>query len=490
MSEIKFVAIYLRLSRDEDGIGIDMLLENHKSILIEHCEKKKWKYEIYEEIASGEDPNRPQLNAMLEKVKNNEYDAVVVRAIDRLSRNRMKSAEIQQILVKNRTSISTPQYTFKWDNIGDALSLDMLEIFAAHELRVSKERFKTGKIGAAKNGYWTDGIPPLGYSKNPITRKLEPNEKAEHVKFIFNSIVQGKLVTHVFEELNAMGIKTRTGSDFSFNSIVRIVNNEIYKGTIISNKIIGKNTGIRPKSDWIIKPNAHESIIDDETWALANRIINTNKFSRARADERIYPTSKIMFCGNCGRHQTPQYYKRLDRFYLSTCRGKECRNRAFQYFPILKMIKDDILTHRQNVLDSIITIEDTNDTAEREYKEKHIETQLHKAEQALNRIEMLFEEGDIDLNQYRERKSRRKAEIVQLNFESEQLKHENPADKLMDLTEVLNQVEFLINNWEIIDGQGLTNEQVNCALNFIIKRMEWTYPKGKDSEPQLKVIYK
>lgn len=489
MNEIKFVAIYLRLSRDEDGIGIETLLENHRSILIEHCEKKKWKYEVYEEIASGEDPNRPQLNAMLEKVRNNEYDAVVVRAVDRLSRNRLKSAEIQQILAKNRTSIATPQYTFRWDNLGDTLSLEMLEIFAAHELRVSKERFKTGKLGAAKNGYWTDGIPPLGYRKNPNTRKLEPNEQAEHIKFIFNSIVQGKIITHVFGELNGMGIKTRTGRKFSFNSIVRIVNNEVYKGTIISNKILGKHDGIRPQNEWVIKPKAHEAIIDDETWDLANKIVNTNKFSRSRADIKIYPTSKIMYCGNCGRHQTPTYNSRLDRFYLATCRGQECRNRTFHYLPILKMIKDEILEHRENVLASILTIEENNDTSEREYKVKYLETQLRKVKQALTNVEILFEEGEIDLQKYRDRKIKRQTEIDQLSLELEQVKRENPADKLMGLAGVLKEVDYLLNHWEIIDGIGLNNEEVNRALHYIIERMEWTYMKN-DIEPVLKIVFK
>lgn len=489
MSEIKFVAIYLRLSRDEDDIGIETLLENHRSILIEHCKKKKWKYEIYEEIASGEDPNRPKLNAMLEKVKNNEYDAVVVRAIDRLSRSRLKSAEIQQILAKNRTSIATPQYTFKWDNLGDTLSLEMLEIFAAHELRVTKERFKTGKLGAAKNGYWTDGIPPLGYSKNMDTRKLEPNDQAEHIRFIFNSIVQGKIITHVCNELNGMGIKTRTGKKFSFNSILRIVNNEVYKGTIISNKILGKHTGIRPENEWVVVENAHEALIDEETWERAKTLANANKFSRRRADVKTYPTSKIMYCGNCGRHQTPRYYPRLDKFYLATCRGPECRNRAFQYSPILNMIKDDILKHREDVLASILTIEDNNDVDEREYKTKYLETHLVKVERALANIELLFEEGEIDLQRYRIRKQSRIKEIKQLRFELEQVKKENLTNKLMDLNDVLKQVNYLLNHWEIIDGEGLTNEEINRALHFIIERMEWTYMKS-NVEPILKIVFK
>ncbi|KPV55917.1 hypothetical protein QJ48_30470 [Paenibacillus sp. A3] len=81
MNEIKQVAIYLRLSRDEEGVGIEKILANHRKKLIELCKQKKWKYTIYEEIASSQDFDRPQLNAMLDEIKNKTYDAVVVHAV-------------------------------------------------------------------------------------------------------------------------------------------------------------------------------------------------------------------------------------------------------------------------------------------------------------------------------------------------------------------------------------------------------------------------
>lgn len=92
------------------------------------------------------------------------------------------------------------------------------------------------------------------------------------MRFIFNSIVEGKTVSDVYKELNVMGIKTRTNSKFAFNSIVRIVNNEVCKGTIVSNKYLNKNS-MRPKSEWNYIPDVHPTIVDEATWEKQTKLL-------------------------------------------------------------------------------------------------------------------------------------------------------------------------------------------------------------------------
>ncbi|WMT28760.1 recombinase family protein [Bacillus aerius] len=70
-----------------------------------------------------------------------------------------------------------------------------------------------------------------------------------------------------------MGIKTRQGFGFKYNSIQRIINNDAYKGTLVSNKTIGQYMP-RPKEEWGIVHNAHEPIVDEATWKTANKIVN------------------------------------------------------------------------------------------------------------------------------------------------------------------------------------------------------------------------
>ncbi|MCU7708401.1 recombinase family protein [Priestia sp. JV24] len=486
MREIKNVAMYLRLSRDEENQGIDTVLANHRKTLINFCNQNKWKYTVYQEIASSYDMVREKLTEMLEKVKQDEYDAVVVMDVDRLSRNDYDASVIFKTLSDSNTAIVTPDKIYNWDNDGDNLLLKIQSIVAAQEYKQIKKRMQRGKQFATEKGYWVHGTPPLGYDKNLKTRKLFPNDEAKHVQFIFNSIVDGKTVSDVYHALNKMGVKTRTNSKFAFNSIMRIVTNEAYKGTIVSNRYIAKDKQ-KPKSEWIYIDNAHEPIVDKQTWDRANKIVNTYSFSALRSKNKIYPTSKLIVCGNCGKVQGAQL-AHTGKLYLKIC--SKCKNRSFLYEPILREIKKKIVERTPEVSAQINDIQQKSNTSEVEYKKQQIGERIQKATVALGKLLPLYEEDIIDLKQFKERKAHREQEIKELKYELQQVIQTDPKDKIADLQEMKKRIEYLLNNWECIDGEGLTDEQVNRSLHFIVECIKWTYPKGKDVEPKLEIIYK
>lgn len=486
MNVINQVAIYLRLSRDEENQGIDTVLANHRKTLINFCNQNKWKYDVYQEIASSYDMVREKLNEMLEKVRHNEYDAVVVMDVDRLSRNDYDASVIFKVLSDSNTAIVTPDKTYNWDNDGDNLLLKIQSIVAAQEYKQIRKRMQRGKEFASENGYWVHGIPPFGYDKDPDTRKLVPNDEAKHVQFIFNSIADGKTVSDIYHELNKMGVKTKTNSKFAFNSIMRIVNNEAYKGTIVFNRYIDKNKK-KPKCEWKYVLNAHEAIVDKQTWDRANKIVNTYSFSAPRSKNKIYPTTKLIFCGNCGKIQGAQL-AHTGKLYLKIC--SKCKNRSFLYEPILREIKKQIAERIPGILAQINDIQQRSDVFEVEYKKQQIEESIHKAMVALGKLLPLYEEDIIDLKQFKERKAHREQEIKELKYELQQVIQTDPKDKIADLQEMKKRIEYLLNNWECIDREGLTDEQVNRSLHFIVERIEWIYPKGKNVEPKLKIVYK
>lgn len=480
------VAIYLRLSRDEANKGIDSILANHREKLIQFCEQNKWKYKIFQEIASSRTIElREQLINMLESVEQNHYDAVVVMDVDRLSRNEFDAPRIFKILSDSNTVIVTPTKTYDWSRDEDNLLLGIQSLVAAQEYKQIKKRMTAGKRSASEKGLWVHGIPPLGYDKDLETRKLIPNEDAKHVKFIFDSIVKGKTVSDVYHELNKMGVKTRTNSTFAFNSVVRIVHNEAYKGTIVSNKYLDKNE-MRPKNEWHYVENVHPAIVDEATWEKANKIVNTYSFSAPRSRNKIYPTTKLIFCGNCGKIQGTQM-AHTGKMYIKICR--HCKNRTFLYEPILKLIKQRMKKHIPKVIELIREIEQKDNGAEVEYKKQQIQKQIGVAQKAIEKIKEAYELDEYTIADFKERKAKREDEIKQLTAELIQIEKQNPKDKIADLTEIKRRIEHLLQNWQCLDGRGLTDENVNKNLHFIIERIEWTYGKD-DTEPKLSIKYK
>ncbi|WP_260402000.1 recombinase family protein [Peribacillus simplex] len=192
---IKHVAVYLRLSRDEENRGLVEMLASHKHTLTELCKLNKWSFETFEEIASSKTiEKRDKMVELLERIQQNHFDAVVVMDIDRLSRNEFDSSDIKRILFTSGTSIVTPSKFYNLSKDEDNLLLGIQSLVAAQEYKQILKRIQQGKLYASKQGQWMNGIPPLGYDKNPKTKKLEPNDKADDIKFIFNSIVDGKTV--------------------------------------------------------------------------------------------------------------------------------------------------------------------------------------------------------------------------------------------------------------------------------------------------------
>jgi len=85
MGSINHVAIYLRKSRD-DETEVDVL-SKHRQTLHSLVEQKKWTYEVYEEIVSGDSLElRPKMIKLMQRLEEEIYDGVVVMDIDRLSR--------------------------------------------------------------------------------------------------------------------------------------------------------------------------------------------------------------------------------------------------------------------------------------------------------------------------------------------------------------------------------------------------------------------
>lgn len=105
--------------------------------------------------------------------------------------------------------------------------------------------------------------------------------------YAFQQLAEGKTVSGVFQKLNKMGIKTKKGGAFTFNAIQRMVNNEVYIGTLTNNKTIGQYTP-RLRQEWIIVKNAHPAIVDEELFFRAQKLENTYKFAKTKIKNRIY----------------------------------------------------------------------------------------------------------------------------------------------------------------------------------------------------------
>jgi len=141
------IAIYARVSKDEassDGKLQDP--ENQLIPLRKYCEARGWdiSYEFIDR-ASGGDSNRPQFQAMLGRVRQGHFNAILVWALDRFSREGMTNtlSYIKQLKQYNCGLVSLQETWLDTTQQGVAeLLLAIFSWVAAEEKRKISERTK------------------------------------------------------------------------------------------------------------------------------------------------------------------------------------------------------------------------------------------------------------------------------------------------------------------------------------------------------------
>ena len=185
-----------------------------------------------------------------------------------------------------------------------------------------------------EQGQFIGSFAPYGYKIDSEDKHhlIIDGETAPVVRLIFNMYVSGKGYRRIVQQLNDEGIvspseyKRQKGSRYvncnadSSNSrglwtqstISRILSNEMYTGTLVQGKshhISYKNKKRKKveQADWVRIPNAHEPIIDMETWSRTQERLQSHARVGKRSQE-LSPLSGKVRCAVCGRPMKRNVY--------------------------------------------------------------------------------------------------------------------------------------------------------------------------------------
>ena len=170
------VAIYCRVSRN------DLNLDNQLNPLKKRCEAESWEYEIFTEKESSRN-TRPIKEELLKKLRNREFDAVIVYALDRWCRSVSEFALELDEFNNRKIGFYSLREGFNFDSaIGRAMAT-MAMTFAQLERDLIRERTMAGLDRATSLGK-IKGRHPLdcGCGKNGHNGFLKPIR--ENNKFI------------------------------------------------------------------------------------------------------------------------------------------------------------------------------------------------------------------------------------------------------------------------------------------------------------------
>lgn len=327
-------AMYLRKSRNEDGLPTEEILRRHKEILTEYAGREGIRVtETFQEVKSGESIyDRPEIMKLLKAVQEGHFGAVLCMAFDRLTRGDIiELGAIIKTFKASGTLIVTPSKTYNLAEESDELVTGLYGMLANFELRKYKERIRYGMTKAAKEGQHLVSAP-YGYRKTVIDRKhtLEIYEpEARFVRLAFELYASGVGAHAIAGRLNDEGARPRRAEMFTKTAILNILRNRAYAGEIIYSRTHwerknGRMRSVpRPESEWIRADAIHPAIVSAELFAECQKIMKS-RWTPPRYDGTIRnPLAGLIVCKRCGRHMQKRWnngyaYLRCDRRNCST----------------------------------------------------------------------------------------------------------------------------------------------------------------------------
>lgn len=291
MSKRKKIAIYVRKSRLKDSDSME--IERQIELLIEYAEKNNMEYVIFHEEGSSEDWNRPKLQEMMKFLERENYDGILVTDQDRISRDSTDMGLFKRFCKKESLLLYTLTKTYNYLNDEDDFISGIQAEMDSQFMRVTKRKMMRGRIQALERGVYF-GVAPYGYTKDYASKHknliIDPVE-SEVVKMIFDLYVNKKMnQSQIVDRINLMGILTRENKKWTVRKTSFILSNVAYMG-----RLLYELDGHDP----IDVRDAHEAIVDEETFNKAQIILSERRIVPQKSRISKHTLSRLLKCPKC-----------------------------------------------------------------------------------------------------------------------------------------------------------------------------------------------
>ena len=326
---------YLRLSYTENHENESDSIANQKKLIEDYVKNHPDIELVSEKIDDGFSGilfDRPAFQEMMQDIMDGKVNCVIVKDLSRLGREYIETGRYLRRIF--------PAYGVRFiainDNIdtahehaGDDLNISMKNLINdayCHDISVKTRSALEIK---RKKGDYVGACPVYGYRKSEENRnQLVVDEYAARVvRDIFRAKIDGRSAKRIADELNALGVLSplaykisrglphpkggfadRPDAKWSATTVIRILQDEIYTGTLVQGRQGTYNHKLRdviqkPEEEWIRVENAHEAIIRKRDFDLVQHIMGLDTRT-APEGEKVYLFSGLLVCDCCGARMT------------------------------------------------------------------------------------------------------------------------------------------------------------------------------------------
>lgn len=390
--------LYLRLSKeDADKLnkGDDSRsIKNQRLLLTNYALEKNFKIvKVYsDDDESGLYDDRPGFEEMMEDAKLGIFDVIIAKKQSRFSRN---MEHIEKYLHHDLPNLGV-RFIGVVDGVDTADTANkksrqingLVNEWYCEDL---SENIRSSFRAKMKNGQYLGSSCPYGYIKDPENHNhlIVDAYAAGVVRRIFKLYLEGYgkakigailtedgiLIPTLYKQ-QVLGINYKnskamtTTKTWSYQTIHTILNNQMYIGDLVQNKVNkisykDKKKKNLPREAWIIVPNMHEPIINREIFDRVQELqkIKTKSVnSTTNKDNGLF--SGIIFCADCKHAMGRKYARHGDHQFVGyVCKiykqhGKKfCSSHSIDHADL----EEAVLTSIQEEAHKILTPKDISD---------------------------------------------------------------------------------------------------------------------------------
>lgn len=317
------VAAYIRVSTQmqaEEGYSLAAQKDRLKAFAF----SQSWDIvQFYvDEGISAKDMERPELQRMLNGVKDKLFDIVLVYKLDRLTRSVIDLDRMLKVFSEHDVMFKSATEVYDTTTATGRLFIRLVGSMAQWERENLGERVRMGMNEKAKEGKWVINVAPIGYDRDGDYLKINEAEAAV-VKKIYDMYLSGKYgVGKIATQLNTSGLKTKSNSNWNYGSVHYVLTNPLYTGTMRYNYRVNKE-------QYFEVEDAVPVIIDEVTFQRVQTILNRRTTAHPKTATSNFIFSGILRCARCGGTMAGKYStsKRNDKKYVIY--SYYCHNKKF-----------------------------------------------------------------------------------------------------------------------------------------------------------------
>lgn len=316
------VALYIRLSKEDESEGPSQSVTNQKSLLEEFVKQHRLSvYDTYiDDGWSGTSFDRPDFQRMIADIEAKKVNMVITKDLSRLGRDYIMTGHYMERYFPEKRV----RYISLLDGIDtgvESTANDITPFRAIMNDMYAKDiskKIRSVKRDKQRKGQFIGGKPMYGYKMHPTEKNkiVIDEEVAPIVRRIFAMALDGMSCRKIATTLNEEGIPTPAtyaglpvGSPgpytglWSSERISEMLQNETYIGNMVQGRQIkinykSKKCLKQDRANWIIVEGTHEPIVDIETFRKVQMLVESRKHTRSRTYDFLL--KGLIFCHECG----------------------------------------------------------------------------------------------------------------------------------------------------------------------------------------------